>query len=207
MFIHVYLPPSGRHRLQPPECNNSRNILINLLNLRNTGFKSFCIRSLNGQMAKTAATSKRGPHPPRKGGRPAKKPFKVGGADGRNATGYQKRQERKNKQREEQNPDVYEYAVGKNKRAGISMQLDDDELLGNDKRGAEDDDNDDSDMEKLRRKIAANMEGDMGVVDSEDDEDIDSDAAFEGESDEERFGAFKFAESVCGAVSIICPTR
>lgn len=155
-------------------------------------------------MAKTVGTSKRGPHPPKKGGKPFK-PLKAGGPTGRNATGYQKRQDRKNKQREDQNPDVYEYTVGRNKRAGVSMQLDEDELVGNDKHadgGADEDDGDDSDMEKLRRKIAANMEGDMGVVDSEDDEDIDSDAAFEGESDEERFGAFKFAEKVCVTVSI-----
>lgn len=115
-----------------------------------------------------------------------------------------KRQERKNKQREEQNIDVYEYTAGKNKRAAISMQLDQDELLGNDERDPDEEDGFDSDMEKLRRKIAANMQGDVGVVDSEDDEDIDSDAAFEGESDEERFGAFKFAESVCTSTPVDC---
>ncbi|KAF9507403.1 hypothetical protein BS47DRAFT_313400 [Hydnum rufescens UP504] len=49
-------------------------------------------------------------------------------------------------------------------------------------------------MEMLRQKITAGMGEEMDVVNSKDDEDIDSDAAFEGESDEERFGGFKFAQ-------------
>lgn len=115
----------------------------------------------------------------------------------RNVSGYQKRQERKDKAR--QTGDLYEYTANKNKRAHIALDVDTEELAGQrpSKNGLDDDEELDSDMEALRRKISANMDGDIGVVESEDDEEIDSDGAFEGESDEERFGAFTFAEKVC----------
>lgn len=51
----------------------------------------------------------------------------------------------------------------------------------------------DARLVKLQQRVAGEVDG---VVDSEDDEDLDSDAAFEGESDEERFSSFKFALKV-----------
>ncbi|KAF9503812.1 hypothetical protein BS47DRAFT_1402036 [Hydnum rufescens UP504] len=111
----------------------------------------------------------------------------------RNASGYQKRLERKNKRPPTNDPDVYEYSATRDRRANITLDIDKDELRG---LGQDTLDGDAANkaMEMLRQKITADMGEDMGVVDSEDDEDIDSDAAFEGESDEERFGAFKFAQ-------------
>ncbi|KAF9507397.1 hypothetical protein BS47DRAFT_1398668 [Hydnum rufescens UP504] len=111
----------------------------------------------------------------------------------RNASGYQKRLERKNKRPPTNDPDVYEYSATRDRRANITLDIDKDEL-----RGLGQDTLDghaaNKDMEMLRQKITAAMGEDMGVVGSEDDEDIDSDAAFEGDSDEERFSAFKFAQ-------------
>lgn len=123
----------------------------------------------------------------------------------KNVSGYQKRQERKDKAR--QLDDLYEYTTEKNKRAHVELNIDREELagLGSSKNGFDDDDKMDSDMETLRQKISANMDGDFGVVDSEDDEDIDSDEAFEGESDEERFGNFKFAGKVCLIITVYSP--
>ena len=123
-----------------------------------------------------------------------------------NASGYQKRLERKNKRRHDNDPDVYEYSATRNKRANIAPDVDKDELQGMG-QGFPDDDAANNDMEVLRQKIAANIAEDTGVVNSEDDEDIDSDAAFEGESDEERFGTFKFAEKVCTLCPVLCPTH
>ncbi|KAF9504919.1 hypothetical protein BS47DRAFT_1386112 [Hydnum rufescens UP504] len=78
-------------------------------------------------------------------------------------------------------------------RANITLDINKDELRG---LGQDTLDSDAANkaMEMLRQKITADMGEDMGVVNSEDDEDIDSDAAFEGESDEEHFGAFKFTQ-------------
>lgn len=114
----------------------------------------------------------------------------------RNVSGYKKRHERKDKSG--QLDDLYEYTASKNKRAHVELHVDRDELAsqGPSKNALEDNDEIDSDTETLRRKISANMNGEFGVVDSDDDEDIDSDEAFEGESDEERFDNFKFAEKV-----------
>ncbi|KAF8310820.1 Utp14-domain-containing protein [Clavulina sp. PMI_390] len=144
--------------------------------------------------------------PKRSGGRPAFSSAKPSGSRSkasnvsRNVSGYQRRQEKKAKSTlQPASDDLYEYAPGKNKRARVELKVDREELVGETSskhRGLDDDADDvDSDVEALRRKIAANMEGDFGVVDSEDDEDIDSDEAFEGESDEERFANFKFADS------------
>ena len=94
--------------------------------------------------------------------------------------------------------DLYEYAAAKNKRAGVTLDVDLEEraIYEPSRSGVTERDDVDDDMETLRRKISTTMEGDLGVVDSEDDEDIDSDEAFEGESEEERFGNFKFGEKV-----------
>lgn len=113
----------------------------------------------------------------------------------RNASGYQKRQERKKSDR--RTDDLYEYAAARNKRAGITLDVDREERGYEQSRNSATKEGDlDNDMEALRQKISASVGDDLGIVDSEDDEDIDSDEAFEGESDEERFGNFKFVEKV-----------
>jgi U3 small nucleolar RNA-associated protein 14 len=86
----------------------------------------------------------------------------------------------------------------------VALDVDRDELAGQGPRGykgkgtarREEEDGEDEGIATLQKKVAANMEGDLGVVESEDDEEIESDDAFEGESDEERFRGFKFKEKV-----------
>lgn len=138
-----------------------------------------------------------------------------------NAAGYAKRLERKEKKAGAGSSilDVYEYdgngkgsgRKGLNRRANVGLDVDRDELVGqggprsskftkkskgNDDESEEEENDEEGGAGALRRKIAANMEADFGVVESEDDESVDSDDAFEGESDEERFANFKFAEKV-----------
>lgn len=153
---------------------------------------------------------------------PRRKSSGAGPPTNANAAGYAKRLERKQARSATDGGsilDAYEYdgsAKGSgrkslNRRANVGLEVDRDELVGqggprsskftkNSKGG--DDASDGSDDEEeggasaLRRKIAANMEAEFGVVESDDDESVDSDEAFEGESDEERFVNFKFAEKV-----------
>ncbi|KAG8960552.1 hypothetical protein FRC03_006414 [Tulasnella sp. 419] len=109
----------------------------------------------------------------------------------RNAIGYAKRQERKNKNKIGLS-DIYEYAEeGSSKRSKVEMGFTREELadMGRVASGSEDGDGDD---DKIAR-LGGNMNEDAMVL-SEDDEEIESDDAFEGESDEERFSGFKFAE-------------
>ncbi|KZO95969.1 Utp14-domain-containing protein [Calocera viscosa TUFC12733] len=82
--------------------------------------------------------------------------------------------------------DVYEYTQAKNRRAAVRQDLDrDEEELG---RG----DADDLGDLRLPPKFKMPGEDEDGVIDSGDDEELDSDEAFEGESDEERFAHFTF---------------
>ncbi|KAF9503589.1 hypothetical protein BS47DRAFT_1356104 [Hydnum rufescens UP504] len=48
----------------------------------------------------------------------------------RNASGYQKRLERKNKRPPTNDPDVYEYSATRDRRANITLDIDKDELRG-----------------------------------------------------------------------------
>ena len=81
--------------------------------------------------------------------------------------------------------DVYEYQSHKARRAHVSLALDKDEAR---EHGAASDDDTDSNMRKPRL-IGEDVEDED--IPSEDDEELDSDAAFE-ESDEERFAGFSF---------------
>lgn len=85
--------------------------------------------------------------------------------------------------------DVYEYQSDKVRRAHVSLALDKDEAR---EHGAASDDDTDSNMRKPRL-IGEDAEDED--IPSEDDEELDSDAAFE-ESDEERFAGFSFPK-VC----------
>jgi U3 small nucleolar RNA-associated protein 14 len=109
-----------------------------------------------------------------------------------NAAGYAKRHSRK-AENQLNVSDVYEYQSGKTRRSKVALDLSRDEageFLGHDS------DNEDADRENARPK--ARLVGENGEdekLDSEDDEEIDSDNAFE-ESDEERFAGFNFSYKV-----------
>ncbi|KAG8764610.1 hypothetical protein FRC12_008005, partial [Ceratobasidium sp. 428] len=107
-----------------------------------------------------------------------------------NIRGYTARQARK--AASGNSLDVYEYTANRVRRAGVPLSLDRDEEAG---LGKDDDGDDELDAvkQRLRRQIANGDED--GVVLSDEDEDIESDDAFEDESDEERFANFKFRES------------
>ena len=81
--------------------------------------------------------------------------------------------------------DVYEYQSHKVRRAHIPLSLDKDEAH---EHGAASDDDFDANIRKPRL-IGENVEGED--IPSEDDEELDSDAAFE-DTDEERFAGFSF---------------
>ncbi|PFH47591.1 hypothetical protein AMATHDRAFT_181790 [Amanita thiersii Skay4041] len=106
-----------------------------------------------------------------------------------NAIGYQKRLSQKAKAglTSRSIDDVYEYQPVKSRRANVRLDLDRDEAreygIG---PGGEIGDN--VDREGLRAKLFGEVEDDEKVA-SEDDEEIDSDGAFE-ESDEDRFAGF-----------------
>ena len=106
-----------------------------------------------------------------------------------NIAGYQKRMA--HKPPKASNPlDVYEFDDKQQQgrtRANVTLDLSREEARehGADEQSGEDD------AERIRQKLRI---GEDGVVNSEDDEDIDSDDAF-GQSDEERFGEHKFKVS------------
>ncbi|GAB1522520.1 hypothetical protein RhiTH_005640 [Rhizoctonia solani] len=121
------------------------------------------------------------PRPPR-----SKKPKSSLKASRANARGYAARKALKSSDA----LDVYEYSTGKVRRSGVGLSLGREEETGLGKDSDEEDKGLDEVKENLRLRIA-NADED-GVVGSDDDEEIDSDAAFEDESDEERFANFKF---------------
>jgi U3 small nucleolar RNA-associated protein 14 len=102
-----------------------------------------------------------------------------------NATGYAKRQARKPKSIHGLSSDVYEYAPEVLRRSKITLDLDQDEAA--EYRVGIDGGNDE-DREELRARLIGEN-GENEGIESGDDEEIDSDAAFE-ESDEERFAGF-----------------
>ena len=109
-----------------------------------------------------------------------------------NARGYAKRKERKPSTSLDP-ADAYEYAAEKNRRAGVELDLGRDDQARGHGGSDEDSDGDGVDLDdNLRAKIARRIQEDH--VRSEDDEDIDSDDAFDDE-DEQRFGSYKFAQS------------
>ncbi|KAG6919847.1 hypothetical protein DXG01_015552 [Tephrocybe rancida] len=101
-----------------------------------------------------------------------------------NAAGYAKRHSKKAKTLNGLSSDVYEYAPEPTRRSKVALDLDREEAaeygVGLD--------GDNEAREELRARLIGEN-GDDEMIDSEDDEEIDSDAAFE-ESDEERFAGF-----------------
>lgn len=111
-----------------------------------------------------------------------------------NASGYAKRQQRNAAKKQGAGlDDVYDYRQDKVRRANVRLQLDKDEEAG---FGAGSDDDEDEDIEEgggnRRPRLIGELDDDERIA-SEDDEEIDSDAAFE-ESDEERFAGFDFGK-------------
>jgi U3 small nucleolar RNA-associated protein 14 len=96
-----------------------------------------------------------------------------------------KSRRRPNRFRNPAKSDVYEYQSHKVRRAHIPLSLDKDETR---EHGAASDDDSATDMRKPRL-IGESVEDED--VPSEDDEELDSDAAFE-DADEERFAGFSF---------------
>lgn len=96
--------------------------------------------------------------------------------------GYAKRHAKKAKPSAD---DVYEYSTDSRKlsrRAKVGLELDHDEELGGDVP------DDEEERNRLRARLIGENE-DNEMIDSEDDEDLDSDAAFD-ESDDDRFAGF-----------------
>lgn len=102
-----------------------------------------------------------------------------------NVEGYAKRQARKSTSIHGLSSDVYEYAPEMSRRSKVTLDLNQDEAA--EYRVGIDGGNDEDREEVRARLIGENSENER--VGSEDDEEIDSDAAFE-ESDEERFAGF-----------------
>ncbi|KAA1468136.1 Utp14-domain-containing protein [Dentipellis sp. KUC8613] len=116
-------------------------------------------------------------------GRPAGKPISSARKPNSNAAGYQKRLARKGKSQGAPS-DVYEFQSKKVRRENVQQTLDRDE---EDQHGSSDDD---IDRQALRARLIGETV-DNEQIDPEDDEELDSDAAFE-ESDEEQFAGFTF---------------
>ncbi|KZT43829.1 Utp14-domain-containing protein [Sistotremastrum suecicum HHB10207 ss-3] len=103
-----------------------------------------------------------------------------------NALGFQKRQARK-PTKIQPSSDIYDNGgSGRSRRANVSMLLEPEERLG---LGPEDE----GENAQLKERIIALTRDDNVVIEDEDDEEIDSDDAFQ-ESDEERFAEFRFTQ-------------
>lgn len=100
-----------------------------------------------------------------------------------NASGYEKRIARK-AQASRSTADIYEHVPEKARRSNITAELDRDEAW----EYAAIDEASEEQRQNMRARLIGENDED-GEIASEDDEDLDSDAAFE-ESDEERFAGF-----------------
>ncbi|KAK7695122.1 hypothetical protein QCA50_002312 [Cerrena zonata] len=108
-----------------------------------------------------------------------------------NERGFAKRQLQKSQKPSKSNDhaDVYEYQPEKTRRSKVKMQLGRDEIDGarDDHSGSEDG----HDPRGGRPRLVGESDDEGGIA-SDEDEEIDSDAAFD-ESDEERFAGFSFS--------------
>ena len=111
-----------------------------------------------------------------------------------NAIGFSRRQARRKARQSTSVNNIYEFQPEKVRRSKVALRLTKEELaeLGRDNASDSEDDGHRGGQPQPRL-IGQNSE-DEGV-DSEDDEDIDSDAAF-GESDEETFAGYGFVRKV-----------
>ena len=107
-----------------------------------------------------------------------------------NAIGFSRRQARKQARQSTSIDDVYEFQPEKVRRSKVALRLTKEELAELGRDNASDSEGDGQPQPRL---IGQNSDDER--VDSEDDEDIDSDAAF-GESDEETFAGYGFIRKV-----------
>ena len=106
-----------------------------------------------------------------------------------NVAGYAKRKSLKGKALADAS-DIYEYQPEKVRRGKVRLDLEKDELQG---VGGDDSDGEGSVSGRVRpRLVGENDEDDR--IGSDEDEEIDSDAAFD-ESDEEQFAGFNFSSN------------
>lgn len=110
------------------------------------------------------------------------------------ASGFAKRHAnaKKKKNVPESTDDVYEYTASKNKRAAVKLSHDKEELDGLDHH------NGDNEMSGVNMQAIRSRILDLGdtelVINSEEDEEIDSDGAFE-ENDDEEYVGFSFPKN------------
>jgi U3 small nucleolar RNA-associated protein 14 len=109
-----------------------------------------------------------------------------------NALGFSKRRSRLSKASTKLS-DVYEFQNEKVRRSGVALALGRDDIAGVERQNNSDNEEEWKDPSKGARLIGENEDNEM--IDSEDDEDIDSDAAF-GDSDEETFAGYGFSRKV-----------
>ncbi|KIM35627.1 hypothetical protein M413DRAFT_449671 [Hebeloma cylindrosporum] len=102
-----------------------------------------------------------------------------------NVAGYEKRKAQKAKSAPTTTSDLYEHIQEKSRRSKVTLDLDRDEAM---EYGVGIDGANEEEREELRARLIGEGMDDEEIA-SEDDEEIDSDAAFE-ESDEERFAGF-----------------
>ena len=87
-----------------------------------------------------------------------------------------------------------EYEQERVRRSKVKLQVDKDELLGMAHGSEDEEDGMHSRGKATRPRLVGEKDDDDGIAEDEDEE-IDSDEAFE-ESDEERFAGFNFSHSV-----------
>lgn len=125
-----------------------------------------------------------------------------------NAAGYAKRKSLKSKPLTNPSSDVYEYQQDRVRRGKVKLQLEKDELTGNgggNGSGSDDDDEEEGGQhsaKNMRPRLVGEIDGDDQIYE-DDDEELDSDGAFD-ESDEERFAGFDFSR---GKVSLTVQSR
>lgn len=120
------------------------------------------------------------------------RPLKSSMKKSNNAAGYAKRKSLKSKTLA--NPsDVYEYQPERVRRSKVKLQLEKDEALGAGGGDESDAEDDMSGRGRLKPRLVGENDDDDGIA-SDEDEELDSDAAFD-ESDEERFAGFDFSHN------------
>lgn len=112
-----------------------------------------------------------------------------------NAVGFSKRQARKKTRQSTSVDDVYEFQPQKVRRSKVALRLTKEELAELGRGNASDSESDGYRGGQQQPRLIGQNSDDEGV-DFEEDEDIDSDAAF-GESDEEAFAGYGFIHKVC----------
>lgn len=107
-----------------------------------------------------------------------------------NVVGFSRRQARKKARQSTSIDDVYEFQPEKVRRSKVALRLTKEELAELGRDNASDSEDYDYRGGPPQPRLIGQNSDDEGV-NAEDDEDIDSDAAF-GESDEETFAGYRF---------------